>query len=282
MNFLDLPAEYSHPDRSRYVVLPVGYEGTVSFESGTGEAPDAIIGASCHVELFDEELGDEFYGAGIATHSPVPPASDAAGMCERVREAADPICRAGRFPLALGGEHSVTVGMVQAAAAAYDDISVLVLDAHADLRDQYEGDRFSHACVTSRILETTDKVCQVGIRSYCREEFERHSDRVRSFITPAVVESDPSWTERALAMLGNRVYVSVDIDALDPSIAPGTGTPEPGGLTWGQVLRLLREVCSKREVIGADIVEVRPLPPSRVTEFVAARLGYKIIAYTQK
>lgn len=282
MRFLDLPGENSDPRGSHYAVLPVGYEGTVSYQAGTGDAPEAIIAASCYVELFDEELGGEFYSAGIATLPPVPSADTPDEQIQRVCEAAEPIFRAGRFPLALGGEHSITVGMVRAAAAAMDDISVLVLDAHADLRDEYEGHKLSHACVGARILESTDKLCQVGIRSYSREEYEAHGDRVRRFITPAVVEADPNWIARALDMLGSKVYVSVDIDALDPSIAPGTGTPEPGGLYWKQVLELLREVCSKRQVVGADIVEVRPLPPSRTTEFVAARLGYKIIAYTQQ
>ncbi|MGC9454557.1 MAG: agmatinase [Phycisphaerae bacterium] len=281
MTFLDLPAEYSDPRQSRYVMLPAGYEGTVSYEAGTAEAPEAIIAASRHVELFDEELAGEFYEPGVATHAPIGPAEGPDRQVALVREAAEPIFRDNRFPLALGGEHSITVGMVQAAAAV-DDVSVLILDAHADLRDEYEGEKLSHACVAARVLEVTDKLCQVGIRSYSREEYEAHGERVRSFITPAVVESDPNWIARALDMLERRVYVSVDIDALDPSIAPGTGTPEPGGLGWKQVLQLLREVCSKRQVVGADIVEVRPLPPSRVTEFIAARLAYKLIAYTQQ
>lgn len=282
MAFLDLPAVHSDPRRSRYVVLPIGYEGTVSFEAGTADAPEAIIAASRHVELFDEELGGEFYEPGVATHSPIDSADTPAEQMKRIGEAAGTVFREGRFPLALGGEHSITVGMVQAAADAMDDISVLILDAHGDLRDEYEGEKYSHACVAARVLESTDKLCQVGIRSYSREEYEAHCDRVRNFITPSLVESDPNWIARSLDMLGGRVYVSVDIDALDPSIAPGTGTPEPGGLGWKQVLQLLREVCSKREVVGADIVEVRPLPPSRLTEFVAARLAYKMIAYTQQ
>ncbi|MFP3938085.1 MAG: agmatinase [Phycisphaerae bacterium] len=282
MAFLDLPAEYSDPQRSRYVVLPIGYEGTVSYEAGTADAPEAIIAASCQVELFDEELGGEFYEPGIATHPPIESADTPAEQIDRVRKVAEPIFRDGKFPLALGGEHSVTVGMVRAAAEVMDDISVLILDAHGDLRDEYEGEKLSHACVAARVLASTDKLCQVGIRSYSREEYEAHPERVRSFITPALLESDPNWIARALDMLGGRVYVSVDIDALDPSIAPGTGTPEPGGLAWKQVLQLLREVCSKREVVGADVMEVRPLPPSRLTEFVAARLAYKIIAYSQQ
>jgi agmatinase len=280
--FLDLPPEHSDAERSRYVVLPVGYEGTVSYAAGTAAGPEAIVAASAHVELYDEELGGEFFEPGVATRAALHWDGEPAELVQRVRQAVEPIFRNGRFPLTLGGEHTVTLGAVQAAAEAFGDISILLFDAHADLRDAYQGQKLSHACVTRRLLEVTDRVCQVGVRSYSREEVEACPRRVASFITPTVVASDPHWTARALEMLSERVYVSVDIDALDPSVAPGTGTPEPGGLGWRQVLRLLREVCAEREVVGADIVEVLPLPPGRVTEFVAARLGYKIIAYTQQ
>jgi len=159
---------------------------------------------------------------------------------------------------------------------------VLQIDAHADLRDSYGGTGHSHACVMRRVLEITDSICQVGIRSFSREEYEACPAQVAGFVTPESIARDPCWIDRVVARLGERVYVTVDMDGLDPSIAPGVGTPEPGGLTWRQVTGLLRRVCAQRHVVGADVVEVRPVPPDHVTEFVAARLAYKIIAYTQQ
>jgi len=279
--FLDLPPEDADPERARYVVLPIPYEGTVTYARGTAGGPEAIVAASAQVELYDEELGAEFGAAGIATHPPVEPADDPAAEMDRVRAAARPLMSRGKFVLALGGEHSITAPLVSAAQAAFGGVSVLAIDAHADLRDTYAGTPHSHACVMRRVLETTPHLCQVGVRSVSKEEADACPDRVGRFITPEMCQDDPDWVDRALDRLGERVYVTVDMDGLDPSIAPGVGTPEPGGLSWRQVLRLLRRVSAAREVVAADIVETRPIPGQHVTEFTAARLAYKIIAYTQ-
>ena len=280
-NFLDLPSEFSDPAAARYVVLPVPYEGTVTFGRGTAGGPEAIIEASHQVEWFDEELMGEFHRAGIATLEPIAPADTPEEQMQRVRAAAEPIVQAGKFLLALGGEHSITVPLVEAAAGHYGGISVLQIDAHADLRDTYNGTKHSHACVMHRVLEITDSIAQVGIRSFSRDDFDARPERVRNFITPKMADDDPAWMEKVLSLLGEKVYLTVDIDGFDPSEAPGTGTPEPGGLTWRQVTGLIRRVAAEREIIAADIVEVSPIPGSRVTEFLAARLAYKIIAYTQ-
>jgi len=245
-NFLDLPAELADPRSARYAVLPVPYEATVSYAKGTAAGPQAIIEASWQVEYLDEELGIEFARAGVATCEPVAPADSPDEQMRRVRAAAEPIVRAGKFLLTLGGEHSITAPIVSAVADHHGEISVLQLDAHADLRDSYEGTRHSHACVMRRM-----------------------------------VAEDADWIDKALALLGRKVYVTVDVDVFDPAAAPGVGTPEPGGLGWYSVLSLLRRVCAEREVVAADVVETRPIPPSNVTEFLAARLACKIIAYTQ-
>jgi agmatinase len=171
---------------------------------------------------------------------------------------------------------------VQAVQERHGAVSVLQIDAHADLRDRYTGTTMSHACVMRRVLEATGSICQVGIRSVSAEEYRDCPEQVRRFFTPAAIERDPSWVARAVGMLRPRVYVTVDIDGFDPAMAPGTGTPEPGGLTWPQVTGLLRAVCAQRQVVGADIVEVRPIPPNHITEYLAARLAYKIICYTQR
>ena len=280
-NFLGLPPRYSQPQTARYAVLPVPFEGTVTYKGGTSAGPMAILEASAQVELFDEELRGEFHTAGVATYPLIQPAPGVEEQLSRVKAAALPILRAGRFLLTLGGEHSITSALVEAAAETCGQISVLQIDAHADLRDSYEGTRHSHACVMRRVLETTDHLCQVGIRSFSLEEQQACPRQVRNFITPADAGSDDRWISKALKLLGEKVYITVDIDGFDPAIAPGTGTPEPGGLSWQQGTRLLRRVCAERQVVAADIVEVRPIPPSHVTEFLAARLGYKIIAYTQ-
>ena len=280
--FLGLDVAHADAASARYAVLPIPYEGTVTYEAGTAAAPAAIIRASQHVELFDEELGGEFFAPGIATCLPVEPAAQPVQQMQRIQRAAQSLLSGGKFVLALGGEHSITAPLVRAATEAHGRLSVLQIDGHADLRDTYDGTKHSHACVMRRVLEIADGVCQVGIRSYSREELERCRPQVERFITPHRIAAEADWIDRALEMLGETVYVTVDADGLDPSIAPGVGTPEPGGLTWQQVTALLRRVCAKRKVVAADITEVRPIPPNHITEFVAARLAYKIIAYTQR
>ena len=280
-NFLNLPPEWSGKT-SRYAVLPVPYEGTVSYLSGTVDGPSAILSASAQVEYLDEEFGGEFVQAGIMTLPMVPAAPDPEEQMQRVREAARPTVQAGKFLLTLGGEHSITAPLVELMARRHGQISVLQIDAHSDLRDEYRGSRFSHACVMRRVLETTNSITQVGIRSYSTQEVQQCPEQVRDFFTPALIAVQSDWIDRVLASLRPKVYLTVDIDGFDPAFAPGTGTPEPGGLDWRQVTSLLRRVCREREVVSADIVEVRPIPPGHMTEYLAARLAYKIIAYTQQ
>jgi agmatinase len=281
-NFLDLPADFIRYPQARYAVLPVPYEGTVSYMAGTAGAPQAILDASTHVELFDEELGGEFYQAGVTTLPVVLPAPGPEDQLRRVREAAGKPVADGKFLLTLGGEHSITTPLVELCMQRYGELSVLQIDAHADLRDSYRGSSFSHGAVMRRVLDLTGSLCQVGIRSYSKEEFEQCPEQVRQFVTPQVIASDPQWIDRVIERLRPNVYVTIDIDGFDPAYAPGTGTPEPGGLDWMQVTGLLRKVCAKRQVVSADIVEVRPIPPSHITEYLAARLAYKMIAYTQR
>ncbi|MHC4982676.1 MAG: agmatinase [Planctomycetota bacterium] len=280
-SFLGLTGEFRDPAGSRYAILPVPYEGTVSYKTGTAAGPSAIIEASQQVELFDCELRGEFFRCGVATYPAVEPAVDPAEQMRRVKKAARPIMQAGEFLLTLGGEHSITAPLVELAVELAGPISVLQIDAHADLRDSYGRSKFSHACVMRRVLETTDRICQVGIRSFAREVYDDCRQQVDKAITAETVNTRADWIDQALALLDEKVYLTVDMDGLDPSIAPGVGTPEPGGLTWQQVTGLLKRLCAERQVVAADIVEVRPIPPNHVTEFLAAKLAYKIIAYTQ-
>jgi agmatinase len=280
-NFMNIPRGTCEPSKARYAVLPVPYEGTVTFMQGTVDAPAAIVDASAQVEEFDEELARDFRAAGIITLSPILPAKTPEEQMRRVASVARTITSKGKFLLTLGGEHSITAPLVRAIAEQHSNISVLQIDAHADLRDTYDGSPCSHACVMRRVLEVTDRIAQVGIRNYSQQEYVECPRQVSNFITPAMVENDPGWMDRVLSLLDEKVYVTVDVDGFDPAYVPGTGTPEPGGLTWRQVTGLLRRVCTERLVVGADIVEVIPIPGQKVSEFLAARLAYKIIAYVE-
>ena len=281
-NFLGLDRDKSDYNKSSFAVLPLPYEATSSFLSGTRDGPQAIISASLHLEDFDEELGSEFTSAGIATLGP--PDIDVRGpehMHRRIAALARGVVRDGKFPLGLGGEHGVTAGLVRAVMSRHKKLSVLQIDAHADLRESYQGSPFSHAAVMRRVHEMGADIVPVGLRSWSQEEdrfMRRH--RIEPITARQCFESD-AWLDAALDRLGERVYVTVDIDGFDPAYAPGTGTPEPGGLDWYQVTSLLRAVAEEKTLVGADIVEVKPIGGQVVTEYLAARLAYKIICYAQ-
>jgi len=279
--FLNLPPARSDPATARYGVLPVPYDGTVMYKPGTAGGPQAVIEASAHMPAFDAESKRDVAEAGIATYPVVHPSPGPEDQMCRVRKAAGKIVGEGKFLLMLGGEHSITIAAVEAVAEVHAPLSVLQIDAHADLLDRYNGTPFGHLCVMRRVVDLADRVCQVGIRSYTRQEHDQCRPLVERFITPEIVRQDAGWIDRAVAMLGPKVYVTVDVDGLDPSIAPGTALPEPDGLSWTDATRLLARVCAEREVVAADIVEVRPNHGGHATEFLAARLACKIISYTQ-
>ncbi len=281
-SFLGLEPRYTDYASARFAVLPVSYEATVSYRTGTRHGPKAILDASEQVELFDEELGAEFFQCGIATLCPLPP--DQAGppaMQERLYRAARRIMKDGKFLLTLGGEHGITPALVRAAAGRSRKLSVLQFDAHADLRNAYDNTPFSHASAMRRVLDYVDCVVGVGIRNYSKEEHRFMRRNGMEPVTARECHESDNWFDRVLDRLGETVYVTIDIDAFDPSVAPGTGTPEPGGLNWYQVTGLLRRVAAERKIVAADIVEVAPIPGQVVTEFLAARLAYKLIAYVQ-
>ena len=280
--FLNLPEALSDRATARYAVLPVPYDGTVMYKPGPAGGPMAVIEASAHVSAFDAESRRDVAEARIATYPVVHPSPGPEDQMDRVRAAAGQIVREGKFLLMLGGEHSITIAAVEAVAEAHAPLSVLQIDAHADLLDRYNGTRFGHLCVMRRVSALAERVCQVGIRSYSRQEHDQCGPLVEKFITPEIIRRDPGWIDRAVGMLGPKVYVTVDVDGFDPSVAPGTPLPEPDGLNWPDVTGLLARVCAERDVVAADIVEVCPLQGSHVTEFLAARLACKIIAYTQR
>lgn len=284
MSFLALDGVDADYDRAEYVIWPVGYDATVSYRTGTREGPAAIILASRQLELFDVDLGREIHRPGIATLGPFEPnVSSPEATLEAIHRQARKIIKDRKFLISLGGEHTISYGVVRAHAARRKNICVLHVDAHLDMRDTYQGSRFSHACVIRRIHDLGVPTVSVGIRSVSLEE-HRYLKRNRHpvFTAERVHRDSQSAFAEAIDHLTENVYVTIDLDGLDPAIAPGVGTPEPGGLDWFQITDLLAELARTKTIIGADIVEALPLPGQVTTEFLAAKLAAKLIALTQK
>lgn len=278
-NFAGLLSPYSDFKTATAVILPVPYDSTTEWHSGTREGPQAIINASQYLELYDIELNQEIYKVGIHTLSAVQPVLNSPEkMIERVYRITDELVKQGKFPVMFGGEHSLSLGMVQALKEKTQDLCVLQLDAHADLRDEYLGTKYSHACVMRRIHDLCP-IVQVGVRSLSLEE--QHfltQNRIHSFyITTS--SSDLPPPEQITTSLLDNVYVSIDLDVFDPSIMPAVGTPEPGGMQWHEVLNLLRYVTRNKRVVGFDLVELCPQGHNDSCAFLAAKLAYKFIGY---
>lgn len=281
-NFLGLEDKYNRYDDARFVVLPVPYDSAASWQAGARKGPAAIISASQHMEWFDEELEEDCYKCGIATLDPLEPnVAGPEAMHHDLFMFAKRLIRDGKFLFGLGGDHSISSALVRAVMTKHRKLSVLQIDAHCDLRDSYQNSPYSHACVMRRILDLGASAVSVGVRGLSREEYRFMKRRRLETITAYDCHMDDDWVDRVLEALGDTVYVTVDIDAFDPAHAPGTGTPEPGGLDWFQVTGLLRLVAAEKNVVGADIVEVVPIPGQVMTEFLAARLAYKLMAYVQ-
>jgi agmatinase len=279
-NFLGLEERHSRYKDARVAVLPVPYDSAASYASGTRNGPHAVIAASHHCEFFDEELMRDCHTIGVTTLDAVEPTAEGPqAMHEALfKHAARPV-RDGKFLFGLGGDHSISSALVRAVMTKHKKLSVLQIDAHGDLRDTFQGSPYSHASVMRRIVDLGATIVPVGIRAICAEERRFMAQRRIEPITARDCHSTDDWVDRALKALGDVVYVTIDIDGFDPAYAPGTGTPEPGGLDWYQVTGLLRLVAAEKRVVGADIVEVMPLPGQVVTEFLAARLAFKLMSY---
>lgn len=278
MNFLDL-SNNAQTD-ARVTILPVPYEVTTSYGKGTKNGPDAIIKASAHIEAFDEELEFEPYKIGIKTEEPID-FGQLVGKeaVELIESAASKIVEEGRFPLSLGGEHTITTGLVKALLKKYPKIHIVHLDAHADMRDEYEGTKWSHACVMKRLDDLGLNFTSIGIRSLCKEQWEYIKDKKQNYFFAHQIASDPGWMKKALALISGPVYLTLDVDVFDATVIPHTGTPEPGGLNWYQVTNFLKLLMQSKQVVGADVVELAPSKESAPSDYTAAKLAYKIIGY---
>jgi agmatinase len=282
-NFLGLEGDRSSYENSKVVVLPVPYEATVSYGRGTAKGPEAIIEASQQVELYDEELGCEPCDVGVATLDSVElkgvaPSELRAALAPTISK----ILEDGKVPLILGGEHSITPAVASVVAERNQNITVVQFDAHADLREEYEGERMGHASAIARVREFSPAI-QVGIRNLCKGEAERaRRDGLDIFYAKDMRRGD-SWMVEALARIRtDEVYITIDLDAFDSAIMPATGTPEPGGMDWYQVTDFLRLVTKERRVRGFDIVELAPIDGFHAPDFLAAKLAYKCIGYLRE
>lgn len=281
--FLGLPAsDAGPPERAGALVVPFGLEKTVSYGGGTARGPEAIIEASPELEFFDDELWCEPYrGFGIATLQTPPIPAASADALDQLAATTEMALDAGHLPLVLGGEHTLTAGTIRPLAARYPDLAVLHLDAHTDLRDSYEGNALSHACAMRRVLDDARvSVTSVGIRNVSPEEIpflETNPERVRVFWA----RERASWSlEEIVAPLrGRPVYISLDIDVMDAGLMPATGTPEPGGPSYDEICAVLRAAANAGQVVGADLVELAPIPGFHAYDFTAAKLAYKLLAY---
>jgi len=281
-NFAALCGSLADYATARAVVLPIPYDATSSGNTaGTREGPAAIIDASQDLELYDLETGGEPAAVGIHTLPELAPIlSGPEQMTAAIHACARALLDDGKVIVGLGGEHSVTLGLVQAHLDHFPDLGVLCLDAHADLRDEYLGTPFGHACVSRRVLALCPLV-QVGVRSASGPEaplVQQARDDGLLFLA-SELRADPRLVDRIAAALPANVYVSVDLDVFDPSLMAAVDLPEPGGLLWAEVLAVLRAVAERRRIVGADVVELSPREGPRACAFLAARLAYRLIGY---
>ncbi len=264
-------------EKARIVVLPIPFEATTSYMPGARFGPQAIINASRYLELYDIELKKDISSVGIFTLPELACSKDCSGQVYlQIKQAVKQILDHKKFMIMLGGEHSITAGAVAAFKEKYKDLSVLQIDAHTDLRDEYEGTKYHHACAMRRVMDLGIPITAVGIRSQDQAEAEYiKKEKIKTiFYAPEIP------IKKIISSLSKNIYLSFDVDGLDPSIMPSTGTPEPGGLGWYETLALLKAVAKEKNIIGADLVELAPIPGLVFPDFLVAKLAYKIIGYS--
>jgi agmatinase len=271
------PEEYAGYDNSKVVILPIPYDGTSTWMKGADKGPEAIIEASGHMELYDIDTDSEVYTIGLHTADPVSEDSSPEAMVNAAYSRALSLIRDKKFVVSIGGEHSVSIGPMKAHAESFKDLTILQFDAHTDLRQEYEGSKYNHACVMARAREWCPYV-QVGIRSidieelpYIRKERIFYARDIRAGI-------NPGWIDDVIEQLSSNVYMTIDLDGFDPSIMPSTGTPEPGGLYYYDLINLIEKLNRERNIVGFDVVELCPNPKIKAPDFLASKLIYQIIS----
>lgn len=278
--FGGLTEEFTAFDKAKVVILPVPFDATSTWIKGADKGPEALIAASANMELFDINSDSEVYKIGIHTADAVNERKSPDKMVKEVQSRVTQLLKKKKFPVILGGEHSVSIGAINAMAEYYKDkdLTILQFDAHADMRQSYEGSKNNHACVMARAAEVAP-VVQVGIRSMSIEESHDIQDG-RVFYADVVTDTtNKTWMYDFLNKLTKNVYITIDLDAFDPSIMPATGTPEPGGLLWYPMLEMLQKVNEKANIVGFDVVELCPMKYNKAPNFLAARLVYHLLTY---
>jgi agmatinase len=274
-NFCGLSGKLTAYSQASVVILPVPFDKTSTWGKGADKGPLAIINASRYLEFYDIETGSEVYKKGIFTADPIHAASSSALM-KKTDAAVSHYLRDNKMVVTLGGDHSVSVGAIKAYAKQYEALSILHLDAHADSRESYEGSAYNHACVIARAREITTNIVSVGIRSMDVSELP-NVDKKKMFFAHDIYDSD-RWIKNAVRELTGPVYITIDLDVFDPGIMPSTGTPEPGGLGWYQVMKLLAAVSKAKRIVGFDVVELCP-SKNKAPDFLAAKLIYTLLSY---
>lgn len=273
----DFEQEYTDYSTAKIAILPVPYDGTSTWMKGADKGPRALLEASYNMEFYDVETETEVFRQGIATLDAVTEDSSPEAMTDAVEECVDTILNDRKFPVIIGGEHSVSIGVFRAMEKRYKKFSILQLDAHSDMRDEYEGSFYNHACVMARGREITRSIAQVGIRSSALEE-KHNIDPERIFYAHEIKESDSCWMYRVSQQLEDNVYITIDLDVLDPAYMPSTGTPEPDGLAYRDILNLVKLVNERHNIIGLDIVELCPNENNKAPDFLAAKLIYQLLS----
>ncbi len=271
---------------AKVVILPIPYEATTTYRKGCENGPEALIIASEQLEAYDEELGQETcIKVGIYTHPAIADTRCAKVsdemMLQVTTETVSQLIAAQKLVIAVGGEHAITTGVVRAYQQALaEPFTVVQIDAHGDMRFSYEGSIHNHACVMRRVLEMGLPTLPVGIRSICLEEAQLIQEKQIPVIWAREIATEADWIERAIAQIKTpKVFLTIDVDGIDPALIPGVGTPEPGGLSWNDTLRFLKRLCQTHQLIGADVMELAPIVDSVVSEFTTAKLVYKLIGY---
>ena len=275
-NYAGIADEFAKKETAKTVLIPVPYDGTSTWQKGANKGPAAFLEASENMELYDIETDSEVYKDGVFLVEPVLENASPESMVKKVYETTKNYLLKKKFVTLIGGEHSISIGSIKAFNEYFNDLTVLQLDAHADLRKEYQGSTCNHACAMHEANKNTNLI-QVGIRSMDKSE-KYLMDEERVFFAHEM-EVDDYWMDNAIDLMTKNVFITIDLDAFDPSILPSTGTPEPGGLWWNETLHFLRRIFSEKNVVGFDIVELCPNPKEKSSDFLAAKLYYKMLSY---